>query len=53
MGILKWLYPGIRIKRWVFLIVLGIGLIISGLLFIIGTTYFIQYIQTITRISLI
>ncbi len=52
MGILKWLYPGIRIKRWVFLIVLGIGLIISGLLFIIGTTYFIQYIQTITRISL-
>ena len=51
MGMFKWLYPGIGIKRWVFLIIIGIGFIVSGLLFIIGTTYFIQYIQIITRIS--
>ena len=53
MDVYKWLYPGIGIKRWILLILLGFALIISGLLSIIGTTYFVQYIQMITKIFIL
>ncbi|MDO8693719.1 MAG: YvcK family protein [Sheuella sp.] len=30
MGLLKWLYPGMRVKRWIFLCVVGLLLVASG-----------------------
>ncbi|ACL70336.1 gluconeogenesis factor YvcK family protein [Halothermothrix orenii] len=36
MKILKWFYPGIGIKRWLFLVLLGLMLIWSGIIILIG-----------------
>ena len=35
-GSLRWLYPGMRVKRWALLSVLGMGLFVIGLLVVIG-----------------
>lgn len=35
---IRWLYPGMRVKRWFGLSLLGLLLIICGLAFLIGTT---------------
>ncbi|AKX93091.1 gluconeogenesis factor YvcK family protein [Neomoorella thermoacetica] len=35
---LKWLYPGLKIKRWLLLAVLGLLLLVSGLTVILGIT---------------
>jgi uncharacterized cofD-like protein len=43
MSFLKWLYPGLGIKRWVFLGVIGFTLIILGFFIVIGTNYLNQY----------
>ncbi|HHW09693.1 MAG TPA: YvcK family protein [Firmicutes bacterium] len=34
--VIKWLYPGMRVKRWVFLLVLGILAISGGLALLLG-----------------
>jgi len=34
----KWLYPGLRIKRWLVLVVLGLFLLVSGLTIILDVT---------------
>ena len=39
----KWLYPGIRIKRWLFLSALGLGLLIVGVAkFVVDTLPFVR-----------
>ncbi len=44
MKIWKWLYPGIKLKRWIFLLLLGLIVINLGLL-VIFSSYFLGFFQ--------
>ncbi len=44
MNIWKWLYPGIKLKRWIFLLLLGLIVVNLGLL-IIFSSYFLEFFQ--------
>jgi len=37
---LRWLYPGMRVKRWLFLVIVGVFLISLGVSLIVSTPYF-------------
>ena len=37
---LRWLYPGMRVKRWLFLVIVGVFLISFGVSLIVSTPYF-------------
>ncbi len=48
----KWFYPGIKVKRWVLLLILGLGLLISGLIRVLYEGfYIIKKIDIIISIS--
>ncbi|MFW5787039.1 MAG: gluconeogenesis factor YvcK family protein, partial [Halanaerobiales bacterium] len=46
MKLWKWLYPGIGMKRWIFLILLGIGLITVGIMLFSNSQVFILLLET-------
>ncbi|MCK8824848.1 gluconeogenesis factor YvcK family protein [Fuchsiella alkaliacetigena] len=48
MKIFKWLYPGLEIKRWLVLVVLGIFLITFGIILIIGFEFLSLLEQELT-----
>jgi len=52
MNKLKWLYPGIGVKRWIFLIVLGLFLLSSGLAVATNLHFGLFFERLITAISL-
>ncbi|MEW8957494.1 Gluconeogenesis factor [Moorella humiferrea] len=45
---LKWLYPGLKIKRWLLLAALGLFLLVSGLTLIMGVTLLASAEQGVT-----
>ncbi len=48
-GLLKWLYPGMRVKRWIALLIVGILLISGGLWLIVGIEILTGLESLVTR----
>lgn len=52
MSLLKWLYPGMRIKRWLFLLILGLVSLSLGFAYILVQIYrtqpFPEYVSSLT-----
>ncbi len=44
LKLLKWFYPGIKLKRWIFLLLLGLSFVIIGLLLVFNRQL-LNYIQ--------
>ena len=44
---LKWLYPGMRVKRWMSLTLLGIVLVVAGIVLAVNVTWgdYLQYLD--------
>ena len=47
---LKWLYPGMRVKRWLLLIPVGIAMVIAGVV-LLGNWHIVDYLGTLGRES--
>lgn len=47
---LKWLYPGMRVKRWLLLIPVGIAMVIGGVV-LLGNWHIVDYLGTLGRES--
>ena len=42
-SLFKWLYPGIQVKRWVFTMLLGVGVVAFGTIFALSQYAFVRY----------
>jgi uncharacterized cofD-like protein len=47
--IIRWFYPGLRIKRWIVLLLLGVFLVLFPLPHTTQETYFIKIVSTVLR----
>ena len=46
---LKWLYPGMRVKRWILLMILGAAMAASGIAILLGHAFLVAFGRSLTH----
>jgi len=51
MDKLKWLYPGLQVKRWILLVIVGLFLVSSGLAVVTGIHGGLLFEEVLARVT--